>query len=99
MNWTNLHDVEDKGGRYLRREVIRPTTGKPGPRLGAQVKVSNVFSYADHELPEYEGRLLRLTRQRDAERANPSPDAAVDELYESLLRTTPAPLELAETTV
>jgi hypothetical protein len=42
--------------------------------------------YADDELPEYRGAILRLTRQRDAGRGGANPDATVDELYESLLR-------------
>ena len=29
MNWTGLHEEDDKGGRYLRREVIRPSTDQP----------------------------------------------------------------------
>ena len=99
MNWTSLHEEDDKGGRYLRREVIRPSTDQPGPRRGEHVKVSQTFTYADNELAEYQGRILRLTRQRDAERANANPDAAVDELYESLLRTTAAEPEVASTTV
>jgi heme-degrading monooxygenase HmoA len=99
MNWTSISEDDDKGGRYLRREVIRPATGvEPGPRRGEQVKASQTFAYADDELPEYRGRILRLTRQRDAERTNPSADAAIDELYESLLRTTAAQPEPATTT-
>ena len=88
MNWTSLNEENDKGGRYLRREVIRPAANEPGPRRGEQVKASMTFAYADHELLEYRGRILRLTRQRDAERTTANPDAVVDELYESLLRTT-----------
>lgn len=98
MNWTSLHQEDDKGGRYLRREVIRPSTDQPGPRRGEHVKVSQTFTYADNELAEYQGRILRLTRQRDAERANANSDAVTDELYESLLRTTTAQAEPATTT-
>jgi heme-degrading monooxygenase HmoA len=97
MNWTSLHDEEDKGGRYLRREVIRPSNLEPGPRRGEQVKASQTFTYADDELPEYKGRILRLTRLRDAERTNANADAMVDEIYESLLRTTAAEPEVAST--
>jgi heme-degrading monooxygenase HmoA len=100
MNWTSLHHDEDKGGRYLRREVIRPATTEPQPRRGDQIKASQTFTYADTELPEYRDRILRLTRQREAERANANSEATVDELYESLLRTTAeTPEAVATTTV
>ncbi len=98
MNWTSLDEEEDKGGRYLRREVIRPATDQPGPRRGESVKASQTFTYVDVELPEYRGRILRLTRQRDAERANANADAVTDELYESLLRTVAAEPEVAAST-
>jgi heme-degrading monooxygenase HmoA len=100
MNWTALGEDDDKGGRYLRRELIRPATNaEPGPRRGEHVKASQTFTYADDDLPEYRGRILRLTRQRDAERANANPDATIDELYESLLRTTAMQPEPATATV
>ena len=98
MNWTSLHVDDDKGGRYLRREVLRPTTTEPQPRRGDHIKASQTFIYADQELPEYRDRILRLTRQRGVERANANPDATVDELYESLLRTTAERQEAAATT-
>ena len=97
MNWTSISEDDDKGGRYLRREVIRPITTEPGPRRGDQIKASQTFTYADTDLPEYRGRILRLTRQRAAERTNPNPDAAIDELYESLLRTIASQPEAATT--
>jgi heme-degrading monooxygenase HmoA len=88
LNWSVALGDELKGSRYLRREVLNPSAPHPAPRIGDHVKTSQTFTYADDELPEYTDRILRLTRQRDAERTSPNPDAAVDEIYESLLAKT-----------